>query len=194
MDAILQQLSQTIQNNGNTDRNAAECLAMREIILSGLSRSGFMKLFTYLPPFDSLKNNKLYLCFLDQDSQKNNSVRDFLPFADIELKASGVDAKITEDENGFTITTETVECVILLIREDFGLTPVYSYQQIPLPYELRSVSEMNEGARRKIEVIIDEKINGKKAEEKGKSAKSSGKGKRKKKEDNSVQQLSLFDF
>ena len=194
MDAILQQLSQTIQNNGNTDRNAAECLAMREIILSGLSRSGFMKLFTYLPPFDSLKNNKLYLCFLDQDSQKNNSVRDFLPFADIELKAWGVDAKISENENGFQIITDASECVILLIRENFGLTPVYSYQQIPLPYELRSVSEMNEGARRKIEVIIDEKINGKKADEKGKPAKSSGKGKRKKKEDNSVQQLSLFDF
>ena len=194
MDAILQQLSQTIQNNGKTDRKEAECLALREIILSGLSRSGFMKLFTYLPPFDSLKDNKLYLCFLDQDPQKTNSVRDFLPFADIELKASGVDAKITEDENGFTVITETVECVILLIREDFGLTPVYSYQQIPLPYELRSVSEMNEGIHSKLEALIDEKINGKKAEEKGKTARSSGKNKRKKKEDNSVQQLSLFDF
>ena len=70
MDAILQQLSQTIQNNNVTDRKEAECLALREIILSGLSRSGFMKLFTYLPPFDSLKDNKLYLCFLDQDMQK----------------------------------------------------------------------------------------------------------------------------
>ena len=194
MDAILQQLSQTIQNNGETDLKAAECLALREIILSGLSRSGFMKLFTYLPPFDSLKKNKLYLCFFDQDPQKSNSVRDFLPFADIELKASGVDANITEDENGFTITTETVECVILLIREDYELTPVYSYQQIPLPYELRSVIDMNEGIRSKLEALIDEKINGKKSEEKAKPAKSSGKNRRKKKEDNSVQQLSLFDF
>ena len=112
MDAILQQLSQTIQNNGKTDRKEAECLALREIILSGLSRSGFMKLFTYLPSFDSLKNNKLYLCFLDQDSQKNNSVRDFLPFADIELKASGVDAKITEDENTPLRPMETLNLLL----------------------------------------------------------------------------------
>lgn len=194
MDAIIQQLSQTIQNNGETDRKAAECLALREIILSGLSRSGFMKLFTYLPPFDCIKINKLYLCFLDQDLQKTNSVRDFLPFADIELKASGVNAKITEDENGFTIITDAAECMILLIREDFELSPVYSYQQIPLPYELRSVSEMNEGTRRKIETLLDEKINGAKAENKGKPSRSSAKGRRKKKEDNSVQQLSLFDF
>ena len=194
MDAIKQQLTQTIQNNRGTDRKVAECLALREIILSGLSRSGFMKLFNYLPPFDSLKENKLFLCFLDQDPQKTNSVRDFLPFADIELKAWEVDAKISENENGFQINTDAAECVILVIREDFGLPTVYSYQQIPIPYEIRFVSEMNEGIRGKIESLIDEKINGAKAEEKAKPAKSSGKARRKKKEDNSVQQLSLFDF
>ena len=194
MDAIIQQLSQTIQNNGETDRKKAECLALREIILSGLSRSGFMKLYTYLTPFDSIKKNKIYLCFLDQDPQNTDPIRNFLPFADIELKAAGVDANITENENSFIITTETVECVILIIREDFGMIPAYSYQQIPLPYELRFVSDMNEGTRRKIETLIDEKINRAKPEEKGKPARSSGKSRRKKKEDNSVQQLSLFDF
>ncbi len=194
MDAIIQQLSQTIQNNQKTDRKEAGCLALREIVLSGLSRSGFLKQYSYLLSFDTFTDNKLYLGFLEQKAHENDSIRNFLPFVDIELKASGADAQISETDNGFKITTGDSECDVLIIREDFGLQPAYAYQQTPVPYEIRYVSEMNEGTRRKIELLIDEKINGEKPEKKIKPAKPSGKSKRKKKEEDSVQQLSLFDF
>lgn len=194
MDAIILQLSQTIQNNQKKAPKEAGCLALKEIVLSGLSRSGFQKQHFYLPSFDNLTKNKLYLFFLDQKLQNDESYRFFLPFVDIELKASGVEAQISETENGFMISTDDAECEVLIIREDFGLQPAYSYQQTPVPYEIRYVSEMNEGTYRKIELLINEKINGTKAEGKQRPAKSSGKGKRKKKEENSVQQLSLFDF
>lgn len=194
MDAIIHQLSQTIQNNQKKNRKEAGCLALKEIVLSGLSRSGFMKQFSYLPSFDIFTDNKLYLSFINRKLQQADSLRNFLPFMDIELKAWGADARTAEFENGFTVTTDDAECVILIIREDFDLMPAYFYQQIPVPYEIRYISEMNEGMRRKIEVLIDEKINGSKSDEKSKPTRSSGKSKRKKKEDNSVQQLSLFDF
>ena len=194
MDAIILQLSQIIQNKQNKNRKEAGCLALREIILSGLSRSGFLKQYSYLPSFDTFAENKLYLSFLDQKLQKTDSLRNFLPFVDIELKAAGTNAQLSETENGFNISADDAVCVILLIRDDFGLLPAYIYQQTPIPYEIRSISEMNEGTRRKLELLINEKINGTKPEEKIKPAKSSGKNKRKKKEENSVQQLSLFDF
>lgn len=197
MDGIKQQLSEIIKQKNSVSSETAELLAMKEIVMSGLSRCGFFKEYPYLTKFDYQFNNKYYLIFLDQKSSDVPSKMSFfIPFVEIELNAFGCKPAIISNKNGITISNEDSELSVFILSEDFDLVPGIFYHFDPLPYEVRSITEMNEGVRSSIQKIIDKDIIKKFMLEKNKNGagKAPSKNKRNKKADDSVQQLSLFDL
>lgn len=195
MDAIIQQLSRIIQNNQKASENQAEIRALREILLSGLSRSGFLKEFPFLPEFETISGHRCFLCFLDQDKHDLSAIeKNYLALVETELKAFGADVQIKMSDHGFSVMYGDWELTAVIIHEDLRSAPVFLYQQTPIPYELRYIMDINEGLRRKIELVIESEIKELRSAESKVSTKSSEKKRRKKKENDSVQQLSLFDF
>lgn len=197
MDAIKRQLSEVIKQKNNVSAETADLLALKEIVMSGLSRCGFLKEFDYLSDFDHLNGKKYFLIFLNQNSADfSSTLENFIPFIEIELKAFGIVPQIEKDKNGIIVKNEAYELSVCIINENYALNSVISYHAEPLPYELRRITSINEGIRGSIEKIIEKEILRDNAFEQNKNgaAKAPSKHKRKKKTDDSVQQLSLFDF
>ena len=197
MDAIKRQLSEVIKQKNNLSAETADLLALKEIVMSGLSRCGFLKEFDYLSDFDHQEGKKYFLVFLNQNSADfSSTLENFIPFIEIELKAFGIVPQIEKYKNGIIVKNEAYELSVCIINENYALNSVISYHAEPLPYELRRITSMNEGIRRSIEKIIEKEILRDNASEQNKNgaAKAPSKNKRKKKTDDSVQQLSLFDF
>jgi hypothetical protein len=201
MDAIKRQLSEVIKQKNNLSAETADLLALKEIVMSGLSRWGFLKEFDYLSDFDHLDGKKYFLIFLNQNSADfSSTLENFISFIEIELKAFGIIPQIEKDKNGIIVKNEAYELSVCIINENYALNSVISYHAEPLPYELRRITSMNEGIRRSIEKIIEKIIekeilrDNASEQNKNGAAKAPSKNKRKKKTDDSVQQLSLFDF
>ena len=199
MDTLIKQLTTTIENRDGITHEEAVGKALREIVLSGLSRSGFLKECPYLSGFDLYRKDlkSFSMCFLYQNDSENFQIGTYLPFVNIELEAAGSADAVCDAENRFSVEYDGVLLSALVFRHSFDLKPVYSYQQQPIPYELRAISAMLEGIRAEIEkdfeieqAFVDHQRIAKKN-----PAKSSGK---KKKQANETSekwvQPSLFDF
>ena len=194
MDAIVQQLTQIIKQNEKIEDRDAEFKAVKEILLSGLSRSGFLKENLYLNKFDFQYKDIHYLCFLNQHGDEKTPVREYLPFIEIELDAAEISGTVIEKEKGIEISTDQLKLFLYIINENYELKSSFLYQQAPIPYEIRSVSSMNEGIHGEIEKRIDRDIKvSETVEKKERTTKVLSKNK-KKKDDAQVQQLSLFDL
>ena len=199
MDTLIKQLTATIEKRDGLNSTEAAAKALREIVLSGMSRGGFLKECVYLPGLDRFEKNSntLYLCFLHQNAPEDFLKEYFMPFVKIELEAAGINDSFNETENGFSVEFDGVKCCAFIYHKSFDLQPEYSYQQQPIPYELRSISSMLEGARTEIEQALENEIAPliEKVEHKKSTAKSSGKKKKQAKEakDDWIQP-SLFDF
>ncbi|MBQ6520604.1 MAG: hypothetical protein IJI14_17995 [Anaerolineaceae bacterium] len=195
MDGILQQLTQIIKNNNTIPEKDAEISALKEIIFSGLNRSGLFKSYFYLKKFDFQYEKTFYLCFLNQNGKDSINTAEYVQYIEIELRAAGINGTVQNSSQGINITADGINIFLFVINEDFDLNPLYLYQQAPVPYELRYISDMSEGVRGKIEKIIDLEIKSEKSEIKKKgTSKAPRKNKKGKNENPAVQQLSLFDF
>lgn len=192
MDGLIQQIAQTIEPKDDLVMRKA----LRELILSGLSRGGFLKACPYLSGFDKYDGEQVILSFLQQDSAETGDFQEFRHFLEVELEAAGVQHTVTENENGWTVASDDAKAVIFIIRKDHGLDTLVAYQQAPIAYELRTVGPMREGVRAEIERMIDRTDRKEKPAEKKKKApaKSAGKKKKENEPQDGIQQLSLFDF
>lgn len=197
MDVLINQITQIFNNNKDNERNEAAAKALKEIILSALSRSGFLKSCPYLSKMDQSKNNMYYLIFLNQSG--NISKKEHWHAVNCELDAAGLLHGIKENETGFSIEYEGVTVSVFIYQKDFNLKSEYTYQLQPIPYELRSISSMSEGIRAEIEkalesVIETPKISLNKIGQKNNSSKNKEKSKKKKEPDEHWIQPSLFAF
>ena len=194
MDELIKQISQMIKTRDVIDENTALAKAVREIVLSGLSRCGFMKVCSYLEKLDHFNQNTLYLCFLNQGCEL--SLNETLHAVKYELDAAGIHNDIKKLEQGFTVEYNPVKVCVFIYQKDFDLHSVFLYQQQPIPYELRSIISMNEGIRSEIERSLEEFISSCDAgnkKNKKETPKSSGRKKKTKEIDQNLQP-SLFDF
>ena len=196
MDGLIQQITQTINDQKKFTPKEINTRALKEIVLSGLSRGGFLKNFPYLREFDRFENNCLYLAFLMQDEQNNYDLKDHLPFLEVELTAAGIDFSLKEHRDGFLLKADDLNLTGVIIRKNFDLKTEITYQQTPLAYEVRSVKTILEGTYGEIENLMDARIreDSHMVKEKKGASKSPSKNKSKSNKDDKVKQLSLFDF
>ena len=192
MEKLIQQLA-----NKKSEENEQQALgsALKEVVLSGLSRSGFLKETFYLPGLDTFEDGTYCLCFLQQNDGGIFPLKKCLPFLKIELTAFGVDCRIKDLDTGFSVEYENIRLIAYIHHKDFNFKPEYVYLQVPLAYELRVIRKMKEGERNEIYnamkgVIFNTPVPQKK--KKG-SSKGSAKSKEKQQTDHWVQP-SLFDF
>ena len=197
MDGLINQITQIFENEGKSDRKESAAKALREIILSGLSRSGFLKQCPYLSKMDLFKDDVYYLLFLNQSGEFSR--KEHWQSVNYELDGAGVPCRLIENEHGFSVEYEGIKAVVFIYQKDFDLKNDFSYQQVPLPYELRCIVSMSEGIRAEIEKALDsavippEPVHNVKNNKKS-SGKGSEKGKKKKESDDHWIQPSLFDF
>ena len=193
MEKIIQQL---VNNYSNENRQEALGLALREGVLSGLSRSGFLKESFYLSGLDHFEGNTYCLCFLKQNEDGIFPFEKCLPLLKMELTAFGIDSPVTDSDTGFSIEFNNVRLAVYIYKKDFDCIPEFSYQQVPLAYEIRSVNTMKEGDRNKILKAMMEQVFSVMPETKKK--KGASKAPSKKKTNNEELdhwvQPSLFDF
>ena len=199
MDTLIKQLTTKIETRDGITHEEAAAKALREIVLSGLSRSGFLKECPYLSGFDLYeKDSKSFsMCFLYQNDSENFQIEAYLPFVNIELEAAGAVDVVCDSENRFSVEYDGVLFTAFIFKHSFDLTPIYSYQQQPIPYELRAISAMLEGNRAEVEkdFEIERAFVEHQRMTKKNPAKSSGKKKKQAKETNDKWvQPSLFDF
>ena len=196
MDGLIQQIAQIIEPQNRTGKNEPQLKPLKEIVLSGLSRGGFFKECPYLPEFDHISNNCVFLGFLLQNAGESLKLEEYLKTVETELYAAGVMFTIKEIRDGFRIETGEMNLTCVIIQKDFGLKAVISYQQIPIPYEIRAVKTMREGVRSEIQNLFESRIHTEISAEKKKkgASKSPQKNKVKTSADVQVMQLSLFDF
>ena len=197
MDVLINQITQIFENEGKSDRKESAAKALREIILSGLSRSGFLKQCPYLSKMDLFKDDVYYLLFLNQSGEFSR--KEHWQSVNYELDGAGVPCRLIENEHGFSVEYEGIKALVFIYQKDFDLKSDFSYQQVPLPYELRCIVSMSEGIRAEIEKALDSAVippepvhtvkNNKKSSGKGRE-----KGKKKKESDDHWIQPSLFDF
>lgn len=193
METLIQQIADIIQNGEKRSKIQARKDALKEILLAGLSRSGFMRERLYLQEFDQAVKKDLFLSFLNQDEGTGTEIKEHQQVVRTELDAAGVSAIIKDTDSGFRIETEDLNINILVIKKNFGLKPVISYRQVPIPYEMRCSGPVDENTYTEIQNKIKDEIkNAESADrKKGKPVKSSGK-KKNKETDDQILQLSLF--
>ena len=193
MEKLITQLA-----NKNSGKNTQEALglALKEVVLSGLSRSGFLKEAFYLSSLDHFEKDTYCLCFLQQNEDGIFPLNKCLPFLKAELIAFGVDTQINEIDSGFSIEYENIRFAAYVHRKDLNLKPEYFYQQVPLAYELRIVCKMKEGARKEISKAMRAQLFSGAAESKKKkgASKAPSKSKEKQPQQEHWVQPSLFDF
>lgn len=196
MDVLIKQITQIFEKN-NIEGDEAKASALKEIVLSAFSRSGFLKECPYLSKMDLYKDKKLYLIFLNQS--KSISLKEHWQVVNCELDAAGIPNKLIENESGFSVEYNGILTIVYIYQKDFGLKSEFTYQLQPIPYELRSISSMSEGIRGEIEKALESSINPAEspAVEKGKKknpSKTKEKVKKKKEPEEHWVQPSLFDF
>lgn len=192
MDELFNQLARIIETQEKIETEKAETLALKEIVLSGLSRNGFFKECPYLSNLDLYKNNCLYLSFLCQGA--DCSFGDFANGLKYELEAFGIDPGLNEDGDLITITKNNAKVIIFIYKKDLGLKSTFSYQQQPIPYELRTITAMTEGVRTEIEKARDGSFPAERTADKKKKSKAKPEQKKNKEQDTHWVQPSLFDF
>ena len=192
MEKLIQQLA-----NKKSAENGQQALglALKEVVLSGLSRGGFLKESYYLPGLDTFENGTFCLCFLNQNDEGFSPLKKFLPFLKNELTAFGVDCRINDLDTGFSVEYENIRLITFIYHKDFKFKPEYAYQQVPVAYELRVIRSMKEGVRNEIYSAMNSAIFNTPAAPKKKkgTAKGSSKSKEKQQPEHWVQP-SLFDF
>ena len=193
---LIDQLERIIENRDHIEKNEACARALKEIVLSGLSRSGFLKSCNYLPDLDQYNNNRIVLGFIDQNPKEDVDIAAFIPFVSIELAAFGVGCDIKAAPTGFSFAYEGIMLYVFIYRKDFDLKTVYTYQQQPIPYEMRKITVMKEGVRSEIEKAIELFMESETADirKKKEAAKTPGKRKRTKAAEKESLQPSLFDL
>lgn len=194
METLIKQLTKLIENSYSIDSKEASGKALKEIVLSGLSRSGFLKVCPYLSAMDIYKDNTLYLLFLNQ--KENLKWNDYLQVVRNELEAAGAEKSLTSNDCGFTVEYSGSRIYVFVYQKDFDLKSEFFYQQQPISYEMRKITEMLEGIRSEIENALNAKVFPVPAHEKKKKESSKGKSKaaKNKKETDQWVQPSLFDF
>ena len=194
METFFQHLALKIQTDHGIKKKEAESAALKEIILSGLSRGGFLKTTPYLPEFDHIVKDCLYLCFMRPDDSIGSYVENGMGYVKNELDAAGVSNKISERKWGFRIETDPLNINILIIMKNYGFKPQISYQQSPVAYEIRSISVMPDSIRAEIQQYIEKEIRKESSPEKKKRKPVKNTETGKNKEPDKIQQLSLFDL
>ena len=196
MEKLIQQLTKIIEERDSLSHKEALARALKEVILSGLSRSGFLKDCPYLSKMDLYQNDALFILFLHQGEgfQWTEHIRT----VKIELDAAGVEGSVQENEHGFSVSFEDVCLHLFVYQKDFGLKTQFDYQQQPLAYEIREIMVMSEGVRSEIEKALEALIAPVSAHDFVKKETKKSKKKEKKKEEpkpeNQWVQPSLFDF
>lgn len=193
MEKIIQQLA---NNYSNENRQEALGLALKEVVLSGLSRSGFLKESFYLSGLDHFEGNTYCLCFLRQNENGIFPFEKCLPLLKMELTAFGIDSPVNDSDYGFSIEFDNVRLVAYIYKKDFDFIPEYAYQQVPLAYEIRSVNSMKEGDRNEIHTAMMGQVFAAVPETRKKKGASKAPSKKKsnKEELDHWVQPSLFDF
>jgi len=194
METLFQKLVQTIQSSKNNNKKDAELIALKEIVFSGLSRSGILKAAPYLPEFDRNIDNVLYLSFISPDSSIESFLDEAKKTVKNELDAAGTKTMISGKKSGFRIETGVLSIYILIFIKNYGFKPLISYQQIPLPYEIRSIRSIPDELRSEIQNLIEKEIHKESSQEKKKKKSAKNSESDRKKETDNIQQLSLFDF
>ena len=192
MDEIIKQLTRIIENKDKFDEKKAQAYALKEVILSGLSRSGFFRDCPYLSNMDLYNQNELCLTFLCQSN--DFSFRNYDQILKYEMEAAGIDFSLLEDTDRLNIKCGGTNLVIFVYKKDLSLKSSFTYQQQPLPYELRTITSMTEGIRAEIEKARDLQISSDKTSDVRKKSKSKPHKEKIKKEDTQWVQPSLFDF
>lgn len=153
MEPLVLQIARTIEQNQNTDKPASVCSALKEMVFSGMSRSGFFKECVYAEELDLQSGRDLHACFLYTGSEKDFSGAEYKTVILDELRAFGSDPKDGETKTGFMIETtpegedEAVRLFIDIFPKKAKEQPVrFSYVHAPLAYELRTAADLSESA------------------------------------------------
>lgn len=196
MDGLIQQIAQTIEPPEKSGQKETQLKALKEIVLSGLSRSGFFRDYPFLPGIDHYENDCLFISFLKQDDKELYKPEDCFHTAAIELAAAGVVFTEEDIPDGFRIKAGELFLEGIIIRKNYDLQAEISYQQVPIPYEIRNVKKMREGTRTEILNLFEKRVKADMPEEKKKKggSKPPKKNKNRSASDDQVMQLSLFDF
>ena len=153
MEKLIQQLSIIIEERDSVSQKEALVRALKEVVLSGLSRSGFLKDCPYLSKMDLYQKDTLYILFLHQG--KGFPWAEHLQTVKIELDAAGAAGSVQENEHGFSVLYENVVLEVFIYQKDFGLKTQFDYRQQPIPYEMREITAMSEGVRLEIEKALE---------------------------------------
>ena len=86
METLLNQIAEEYQN-GDAE---PQCLALKEILLSGIYRCGLSKFYAYLDGMDRIKDGYLFICFLKTDSRPDFPWEEYFGYIETELEAFGV--------------------------------------------------------------------------------------------------------
>ena len=71
MAALIDQLTETLKQRDGIEAAEARFFALKEIVLSGLSRAGFFRENPYVPEMDSITENCLYLTCLGSAERRD---------------------------------------------------------------------------------------------------------------------------
>ncbi len=135
METLLNQIAEEYQN----ESAEAHCLALKEILFSGMYRCGFMKDYAYAEGFDTFKDGVLFLCFLKTNSRAALTRPEYFRFLETEMNAYGVRETVKQIKNGFEVisSAEKYGIVVYMQPAREEAETELSYRLSPMPYEIR---------------------------------------------------------
>ncbi len=197
METLIRQITRTIEENETDDKLAATGKALKEIVFSGLSRSGFFKKYPYLPELDKAADMDLYVSFLNKEPENDIGLSGYFGAVQDELSALGIDAELKKTDFGFKVEAkneqkELLVCLyIILFSKKIKDSPEkITFVHVPLAYELRYIDNLSDSIRSDLQSKMKSCI---KAENKA-NKKVPKKARNEKKAPQDWIQPSLFDF